>query len=332
MSDSQSPPTSNTDATATATALPTNQFGIVRNPEGTYTRLFQVPCTAATPDDDGHSPVLSKDIPVNPKNQTWIRIFLPRRLIDSSFDKKLPVVFYFHGGGFVFMSPASSMIHDFCVKMAAQLLVVVVSVEYRLAPEHRLPAAYDDAVEALLCIKNTKEIWLSEYADLSNCFVMGSSAGGNIAYHAGLRAAEIVDDLEPLNIRGLILQQPFFGGSGRTESDLRLGNGPVLTLSGSDHMWELSLPVDADRDHEYCNPTVGGGSEKLGRVRVLGWRVLICGVYGDHLIDRQMDLARMLKEKGVRTEVYFEEGYHGMEIMEPSKAEGLFGALVNFIS
>ncbi|CAL5407741.1 unnamed protein product [Camellia sinensis] len=88
---------------------------------------------------------------------------------------------------------------------------------------------------------------------------MGTSAGANIAYHAGLRATQFIGDLQPLKIKGLILHHPFFGGSDRVGSELGLIKDPVLTIPGTDLRWELSLPVGADRDHEYCNPTVGGG-------------------------------------------------------------------------
>lgn len=310
--------------------LPANKNPIVSNPDGTFTRIFHLPSIAATPDDDGHCSVLSKDIIINPENGTWFRIFIPRQVLYTT--QKLPVFIFYHGGGFVFMSAASALNHNFCAKIASQLHIVVASIEYRLAPEHRLPAAYEDALEALHCIKISQDIWLRQYADLSNCFLVGSSAGGNIAYHAGLIAAEIVDDLEPLKIKGLILQQPFFSGLERTESEIRLGSSSVLTLAGSDRMWNMSLPVDANRDHEYCNPLVGGGSINIERIRVLGWRVLTCGVHGDHLIDKQMELHRMLEEKGVQTVLYLGEGYHGMEIMEPSKADGLIEALQQFVS
>lgn len=106
---------------------------------------------------------------------------------------------------------------------------------------------------------------------------MGTSAGGNVAYHAGLRAAAAADDLAPLKIKGLILHHPFFGGSERTGSELRLVNDPMLPLCACDVMWELVLPIGAERDHEYCNPRVDGGSELIERVRSYGWRVLVTG-------------------------------------------------------
>ncbi|KAK2994272.1 hypothetical protein RJ640_022925 [Escallonia rubra] len=303
--------------------------GILRNADGTYARLFQFPCAPATPEPHVHSQVLSKDIPINPSNQTWLRIYLPLEALDSSSITKLPLIVYYHGGGFVFMSAASTVTHSFCNELAAQTVAIVVSVEYRLAPEHRLPAAYDDAVEALHYIKATQDEWLTEYADFSNCFLMGTSAGGNIAYHAGLRVAAAVNDdgLKPLKIQGLILHHPFFGGLERTGSELRLADASVLTLAGCDDLWELSLPVDADRDHVFCNPTVCDESGLFGRVRSLGWRVLVTGGFEDMLIDRQMEFAKMLEKKGICTVGHFGEGYHGMEVSEPSKAKELFFAI-----
>ncbi|CAK9161020.1 unnamed protein product [Ilex paraguariensis] len=326
MSAHQSPPPSPTTSVSSK-----HQPNIVGNLDGTYTRFLQFPCTAASQGDDGYSPVLTKDMPLNPEKQTWVRIFLPRQALHSCAPSKLPLIVYFHGGGFVFLSAASTDIHNFCLDMATQLFAVIVSVEYRLAPEHRLPAAYDDAVEALNYIKSTQEKWLSACADFDNCFLMGTSAGGNIAYHAGLRVAEDFDGFNPLKIKGLILHHPFFGGSERTQSELSLANGPVLTLSGTDLMWKLSLPIGSDRDHEYSNPMVGGGSEQLELIRSMGFRILVAGCYGDLLIDRQVEFTKMLEKKGIKTVAYLEEGYHAIELSETSKSKELFAVIKAFI-
>ncbi|KAK9028226.1 hypothetical protein V6N11_068036 [Hibiscus sabdariffa] len=150
-----------------------------------------------------------------------------RELLDRSSspnNNKLPLVVYFHGGGFILLSTNMGIFHTSCCNLANTVPVVVVSVEYHLAPEHRLPAAYEDGVEALHWIKMSEEEWLREYVDFSNCFLMGSSAGGNIAYHVGLRAAGVVQELQPLKIKGLVLHQPFFGGKQRSASELRFMN------------------------------------------------------------------------------------------------------------
>ncbi|KAM4075286.1 hypothetical protein ACB094_10G158000 [Castanea mollissima] len=290
---------------------------IVNNSDGTITRHRKIPNTPATPDPDHPTPVLSKDIPLNQSNKTWVRIFLPKQVLHNPSTSKLPLIVYFHGGGFIIYSAASTVFHDFCSTIAIDVNAIIVSVDYRLAPEHRLPAAYDDA-----------------YADFSNTYIMGSSAGGNVAYHAALREADQIENLEPLIIKGLILHQPYFGGTQRTESELRLANDPVLPLPlfVNDLIWELSLPIGVDRDHEYCNPTVGGGSQRLEKIRLLGWRVLVIDCKGDSLIDRQIELVKMMEEKGVVVVSQFDQGgHHGVDLGDLSRAKALNVVLKNFM-
>ncbi|KAI9078218.1 hypothetical protein K1719_039832 [Acacia pycnantha] len=64
----------------------------------------------------------------------------------------------------------------------------------------------------------------------------------------------------------------------------------------TDLVWELSLPVGADRDHEYSNPTAEKGSKVFDNITRLGWKVIVFGCYGDPLIDRQIDLAKSLQK------------------------------------
>ncbi|KAF8379366.1 hypothetical protein HHK36_028800 [Tetracentron sinense] len=317
---------------ANSTINPYEYLQIVRNSDGTLTRLLPIPSTAATGNNGDQSPVISQDFPLNPNTNTWIRIFRPGQVPDSSSSSssKLPLIIYFHGGGFILCSADSVMFHSFCSTMVTELSSLIVSVGYRLAPEHRLPAAYEDAVDAIHWIRD--QSWLRDLADFSQCFLMGTSAGGNIAYHAGLRAAAAApDDLEPLKIKGFILHQPFFGGSQRTGSELRLVNDPILPLCATDLMWDLGLPIGADRDHEYCNAMIGGGTA-IEQIGLLGWRCLVTGCDGDPLVDRQIELVRRLEEKGVGVvSVFGEGGFHGVELFDPDKARALFLVVKDFI-
>nr|KYP33007.1 putative gibberellin receptor GID1L2 [Cajanus cajan] len=310
---------------------PYQYLQFLRNPDGTLTRLNDaVPRTEPSSDPTLPIPVLTKDLTLNQRNNTWLRLFLPRVALSSS--KKLPLIVFFHGSGFVLLSAATSMFHDFCVELANTAEAVVASVDYRLAPEHRLPAAYEDGVEALRWIGRSDEEWLTRYVDYSKCYLMGSSAGATIAYHAGLRAIEEVSDLEPLKIQGLILRQPYFGGMQRTESEVMLENNPVIPLCVSDLMWELALPIGADRDHEYCNLRSGNGVEKFDKMKELGWRVLVSGNGGDPLVDREKEIALLMEEKGVQVVKDFEEeGFHGVEIFEPSKVKQLIALVKDFV-
>ena len=155
------------DAPINPNGDPYQLLQIVRNPDGTITRALDIPETPPTSDPSLSISVHSKDIPINQSNNTWVRIYLPLEALDSSSHLKLPLIVYCHGGGFVLYSAASSHVHDHCVRLANELRVILASVEYSLTPEHRLPAAYDDAVEALYRIKTTEDDWLTKYADFS---------------------------------------------------------------------------------------------------------------------------------------------------------------------
>ncbi|XP_031260621.1 probable carboxylesterase 120 [Pistacia vera] len=315
-----------------ATFDPYEYLQIVLNPDGTITRKHSLLSGAAATSDPSHHTIPSKDISINQSNNVGVRIYLPRQALDSSSTVKLPLIVYYHGGGFIIGNVAASVFHNFCSNMALEFPAVVLSVKYRLAPEHRLPAAYDDAMEALHWIRTTQEVWLKEYADLSSCFLMGTSAGGNIVYHVGLRAASQIDELFPLKVKGLILHQPFIGGVKRTESELRLMNNPVFPACVSDLMWDLSLPHGVDRDHEYCNPTVGDESKALDQIRVQEWKVVITGWNGDPMIDRQIELVKMIEQKGVKVKSHFcDGGYHGIDIVDATKMKDLQIILKNFV-
>ncbi|KAK6936377.1 Alpha/beta hydrolase fold-3 [Dillenia turbinata] len=303
----------------------------VENLDGSITRLRTLPATPAAPD---HPVVPSKDYILNPTKKTWLRVYLPRQALDSSFSsssRKLPLIVYFHGGGYVICSAETSLFHEFCLSMAAQVGAVVVSVEYRLAPEHRLPAAYEDAVDALHWIKNSDDDWLKTYSDVTNCFLMGTSAGGNLAYFAGLWAIDA--DLGHLKIRGLILHHIFVGGTQRTESEKKLENDAVLPLRATDLMWQWALPKGADRDHEYSNPTAAKRfHDDCKKIKELGWKIWVNGVDGDLLFDKIVEFVRIMEEKGVRVVGKFGAGdYHVVELFDPSKAKAMFGHIKDFV-
>ncbi|KAK7343641.1 hypothetical protein VNO77_12547 [Canavalia gladiata] len=318
-----------TVAYSSTTIDPYQAIGIIYNANGTLTRLYPPAQTPPSPDPTLPTPVLSKDLIIKKWKNTWARIYIPHK-VKVSPNSKIPLIVFYHGGGFIFDSPSSTYFHDFCVRLVIYTRSVVVSVNYRLAPEHRLPAAYKDSVEALRWIKASNDPWLTRYADYSRCFLMGESAGGNIAYFVGLRAAAIADQMKPLKIKGLVLIQPFFGGIKRTPTEVRIGQNATLPLPISDLMWDLSLPIGVGRDYKYSKPTLQGKDKVLHRIRELGWTIAVFGCEGDTLVDREKELVEMLKDKRVHTVgQFYPGGRHGIFAGDPSMSIKVFDLVIS---
>uniref|UniRef100_A0A1J3JB15 Putative carboxylesterase 8 n=2 Tax=Noccaea caerulescens TaxID=107243 RepID=A0A1J3JB15_NOCCA len=302
-------------------------LNITLNSDGTLTRHRDFPKLPPTEH--------SKDIPLNPTTKAFIRIFRPRNIPPET---KLPILVYYHGGGFILYGAASAPFHESCSKMADRLQTVILSVDYRLAPEHRLPAAYDDGVEAILWLRDQArgatnggdcDPWLKDGVDFSKCFVMGSSSGGNIVYSVALRVVDV--DLSPLKIQGLIMNQAFFGGVEPSDSESRLKDDRICPLTATHLLWLLCLPEGVDRDHVYSNPIKSSGPqeiEKMGRFPA----TLINGYGGDPLVDRQRHVADMLKARGVHVETRFDkDGFHACELFDPNKAKALYDTVEAFM-
>ncbi|KAJ4842804.1 hypothetical protein Tsubulata_037928 [Turnera subulata] len=315
---------------------PSTFLQVSLNPDGSVVSHKIEPSLPAVdtpePNPDPANPqlALSRDVPLNPAHKTFIRIYRPIQVQPGA---KLPIVFYYHGGCFVLYSAKSIAFHKGCEAMAFMYNALILAVDFRLAPEHRLPAAYDDCMEALLWVRDqARDIsrcdpWLREHGDFSRVFLSGVSAGGNIAYQLGLRALDV--DLSPLTIAGLVINFPYFGGVQRTKSELRLVNDTVLPLATSDLMWSLALPKGADRDHEYCNPIVAGShDEKIGRLP----RCYVDANEGDPLVDKAREFAEKLKSRGVHVVTRFQEdGFHAIEAFDQSRAMATFQAVKEFI-
>ncbi|GLJ47323.1 hypothetical protein SUGI_0999170 [Cryptomeria japonica] len=273
--------------------------------------------------------VASKDVVINPETGVSVRIFLP-----ETASQKLPVLIHFHGGGFVGCSPAFVEIHTFLQSLCKTARVIIVSVDYRLAPEHRLPAAYDDCTEAVEWIRKhaagraeTREEWLlPSVADFSRCFLAGESAGANIVYHVGLRVADV--DVSPLSVKGLIAVHPFFGGEEKVESEK--GQEKEEFVEKCKFVWRIGLPVGSSRDHPFCNPAISPLKPGLKLQSVL---VVVGGKDGHK--ERGVMWYEYLRSCGQEAELMEEEnGGHVYHIMLP-EFEGtkrLIHRISNFVA
>ncbi|WOK94318.1 tuliposide A-converting enzyme 2, chloroplastic-like [Canna indica] len=164
---------------------------------------------------DAAAGVISKDVPINPSTGITARLFLPSLSMTPKKTKnKLPILVYFHGGGFVIGSPFSSTYHGFLDALVARAGVLAVSVDYRLAPEHPLPTAYDDSLVALRWVashangEGTEE-WLADHGDFRRIFLAGDSAGANIAHNILLKLGDLP---RGVSVEGMVLIHPYFWG------------------------------------------------------------------------------------------------------------------------
>ncbi|CAK9187698.1 unnamed protein product [Ilex paraguariensis] len=243
--------------------------------------------------------VKTHDITVDPSRNLWFRLFVPTRPSDN-----LPVIVFFHGGGFVYLSSNNKSYDLVCRRFARKVPTIVVSVNYRLAPENRYPAQYDDGFDVLQFLDHveTRRQILPENADLSRCFLAGDSAGGNLAHHVSKRASH--SNFRQLKVIGLVAIQPFFGGEERTESEMKLKDAHLISVSRTDWMWRAFLPpgVGSDRDHAAINVTNSRAADISG----LDFPATIIFVGGlDPLQDWQRRYYEMLKRSG--KEVYLVE-------------------------
>ncbi|KAL6214399.1 hypothetical protein ACLB2K_013833 [Fragaria x ananassa] len=178
--------------------------------------------------NDPETGVSSKDITISHNPLVSARLYLPAQ---NQSQKQLPIFVYFHAGGFFCCSAFSFCHHRYLNRLVSEAQVIAVSVEYRLAPESPLPAAYEDSWLALQWVAshslhelddtcNNKEPWLADFGDFDRVYIGGDSAGGNISHNIAIKAG-----VESLNggvkILGAILSHSGFWGSTPIRSEPR---------------------------------------------------------------------------------------------------------------
>lgn len=179
--------------------------------------------------DDGS--ILWKDVVFDPVHDLQLRLYKPA----SPSSPKLPIFYYIHGGGFCIGSRAWPNCQNYCCRLASNLQAVVISPDYRLAPENRLPAAIEDGFMAVKWLQaqalaNYPDPWLTNVADFSKVFISGDSAGGNIAHNLAVQLGAGSLDLAPVLVRGYVLLAPFFGGTVLTRSEAEGPKDAFLNL------------------------------------------------------------------------------------------------------
>lgn len=212
----------------------------------------------------------------------------------------LPCMVFLHGGGWVIGNLES---HDrLCRRLANVARICVVAVDYRLAPEHRFPAALEDAATALQ--------WVTEHqADLSiapgRIGIGGDSAGGNLAAVLALMGRD--GSAPPAMYQALIY--------------------PVLDLTADSASYRkvtAGVPLTAATMHYFIDHYTPQASQRLDwrasplRARSLAGTppALVVTVANDPLCDEGRAYAQRLEEEGVRvTSLHMSDQLHGMLLM-----------------
>lgn len=171
---------------------------------------------------------------------------IPVRIYRPSADPALPGVVYFHGGGFVI--GGLDMNDRPCREIAVRSGCVVVSVDYRLAPEHRYPAAPDDAYAATRYVaEHPAEFGI----DATRLAVLGDSAGGNLATATALRARDLGGPA--LRLQVLVYPQVMLDDDG-SASMREFGQGHFLTTESLTWFRGHYCPDAAARRQPYASP------------------------------------------------------------------------------
>lgn len=220
--------------------------------------------------------------------------------------RKLPLILQFHGGGFVSGSNDSAANDLFCRRIAKLCDVIVISVGYRLAPENRYPAAFEDGLKVLNwlgkqanlaeCSKSMGssrgggggadlwrsdvhrhisdtfgasmlEPWLAAHGDPTRCVLLGVSCGANISDFVARKAVEAGKLLDPVKVVAQVLMYPFFIGSVPTHSEIKLANSYFYDKAMCILAWKLFLPEEEfSLDHPAANPLIPGRGPPLKRM------------------------------------------------------------------
>ncbi|KQK14952.1 probable carboxylesterase 18 [Brachypodium distachyon] len=282
-----------------------------RRRDGTVNRfLFNLLADRRVAPTTTSGSVRSLDVTVDASTGVTARVFFNSGAPTAPSPR--PVVVYFHGGGFTVFSAATGPYDSLCRSICLGSGAVVVSLSYRLAPEHRFPAAYDDGAAALRFLTTSSAAsQIPVPIDLSRCFLAGDSAGANIAHHVAHRFTSSSSSPPPnIQIAGIILLSAYFGGQERTESELALeGVAPIVNLRRSDFWWKAFLPAGADRNHPAAHVTGEAGPEpELGEAFPPAL-VVVGGL--DPLQDWGRRYAAMLRRMGKSVKVVeFPEAVH----------------------
>jgi len=139
--------------------------------------------------------------------------------------EKLPIVIFFHGGGNVLGRATDFQYDALSRNFVTEGPYSLLSVDYRLAPEHTIPEGIDDCLSAVFWVRKNEEPYLQKYSDTTKIILMGDSAGG---YLAATVSQYLLDHYPEVKISHQILMYPSLHPSEPTASKKKYANGYIL--------------------------------------------------------------------------------------------------------
>ncbi|CAI8599214.1 unnamed protein product [Vicia faba] len=298
---------------------------------GTVERLAGI--HVVPPGIDPQTNVISKDITILPKTGVTARLYSPTKT-----SAKLPLILYFHGGAYCISSSSDPLYHNSLNNLVAEANIIAISVNYRLAPEHPLPTAYNDSWEALQWVAShavedgegfdgqMKENWIKEKVDFDRVFLAGDSAGANIGHYMCLKDHNFIN----FKILGLIMVNPYFWG----KEPIGIEISDYERKKMVDKWWEFVCPSDKGNDDPLINPFV---EEAPGIEGLCVEKVLVTVAEKDILKERGKLYHKKLVNSSWKGSAEFyetQEEDHVFHIFNPDcdKAKSLIKRIAVFIN
>lgn len=233
---------------------------------------------------------------------------IPIRIYSPNENRNLPAVLYFHGGGFI--GNTTNTVENPCKALAEKAKAVIVSVDYRLAPENPFPVGLTDCYDAVR--------WVFEHAKELNVnrdqiAVSGDSAGGNLATVCAMMDRDLGENIikyQALIYPGVNLGNAVTKNYGWNIEDYLINDHHDLIMMGIEEMKGLGLLLEklylqgqADVTNPYVSPLLAEDLSKMPETLIVTAEFDFFRLEGE-------EYARKLARSGVQTRVV---RYNGMD-------------------